>query len=215
MTSNKSQQRTFDEQGAQDDQSFNTLINKIFATLTVQFPAWAEKYLKDDQRRIATKRLWRYALTGLSEHHVENGIQNMLKKCEFPPVPATFRRLCFEFEGVPDLDQAFHQALSGFYRHDVVRYAALYTGKYKLQRSTTQDAQLKKLFEGVYTEMQRRFMSGEPLDRPVTPALENISTANSKGVADDLINKAMVTQGSNKTGYEAFLEAKRKLGGKQ
>lgn len=186
----------------------------IFTTFTATFPDWSNKHLADDEKRLMQKRLWRYALNDLTVSHVKNGIENMVKSCEFPPRPATFRRLCFEVKGVPDLNTAFTEALSGNYSHKLVKRAAQLTGVFDLRHGTEYDAGLRKRYEYNHGELVKKLINGESIDGPVTKAIEHTQETASVGVCDDLIKQGIQTQrASGKSGYEAFLEAKKNLRG--
>lgn len=177
----------------------------IFTTLTAQFPDWASKYLADDEKRIMQKRLWRYALNDLTVAHVKNGIENMAKECEFPPRPATFRRLSFQIKGVPDLSRAFTEALSGNYSCKLVKRAAELTGIFDLRRGVETDSGLRKRYEYNHTQLINKLIRGESIDAPVTKAIENTNQVASFGVCDDLIDREIQRQqAGGKSGYEAF-----------
>lgn len=186
----------------------------IFTTLSAQFPAWAEKHLANDEKRLMQKRLWRYALRDLSINHVKNGIKNMTKECEFPPVPATFRRLCLELKGVPEISRAFAEALSGNYSHKLVKRAAELTGIFDLRRGTESDGNLRKRYEYNHLALVKKLIDGDPIDSPVTKAIEHIQQTASFGVADDLLKQGEERiRATGKTGYTAFLESKKRLKG--
>lgn len=183
----------------------------IFTTLTLNFPNWATKHLADDEKRIMQKRLWRYALSDLTVDHVKNGIENMTKTCEFPPPPATFRRLCFEIKGVPDLSRAFTEALSGNYSCKLVKRAAELTGIFDLRRGAETDTELRKRYEYNHTQFVNKLIRGESIDGPVTKAIENTNQVISFGVCDDLLQQEIQKQqSSGKSAYEEFKALKKK-----
>lgn len=192
---------------------FNGFINRIFSAIAANYPAWAEKHLSDDEKRLITKRLWRYALKDLTNNHISNGIERMLKECEFPPVPATFRKLCFNAKGVPELSQAFTEALNGNYSCKLVKRAAELTGIFDLRKGTETDASLRKRYEYNHIQLLSKLIRGESIDAPVTKAIETTKKPTSFGACDDLIEKEIQSLVlSGKSGYEQFRALKIKRG---
>lgn len=188
-------------------------INKIFSTLRISYPAWYAKHYGNKKTEQLAKRIWLTGIKELSVGQVDRGLQRLVVTSEFPPSLFEFVKLCKQVDGVPTLDNAFYQALSGNYKHDVVKYACRGL-EFDLRRGVETDLKLKERFEYNYSIMIDRFSKGEPLDKPINPAIEHTQQTASYGVADDLIRQGEETvRASGKTGREAFKELKGRLEG--
>lgn len=112
---------------------------------------------------------WASALRGLDGRQLANGLNAVaMSGEEWPPSAPAFRvmclRPCLNTLGLPSVDEAFRQALSGFLRNEVVRAAAKATGTFELRQGTTGDVALRRAFEANYLLMARRYRDGAPLN---------------------------------------------------
>lgn len=184
-----------------DDTLIN--INKIFTTLRISYPAWYAKHYGNKKTEQLAKRIWLTGIKELTIEQVDRGLQRLVVSAEFPPSLFEFVKLCKHIDGLPQLDDAFYQALSGNYKHDVVKYACRGL-EFELRRGVETDLKLKKRFEYNYSIMIDRFSKGEPLDKPINPALERLKEAGYR-FTDDLINQEVEKlKASGRGGYSGF-----------
>lgn len=171
--------------------------------------------------------LWIDFINSLSQQEIERGIALIIETFEpeaWPPSIIEFKNLCNGVTpivlGLPDIDQAFNQALAGKYKlnkvHDVVRVASEKTGIFDLQRGVPTDTELKKRFAYNYHIIVDRYAKNQRLEDEVNKALEHIVTSPTKGCNDDLIEQGIQAQRERgKGGYKGFLEAKQNLRGRE
>lgn len=192
-------------------------VNKIFTTLRISYPAWYAKHYSNEKTEQLAKRIWLTGIKELSTAEVDRGLQRLVLSCEFPPSLFEFFKICKRVDGLPSLDRAFDQALSGNYKnnndiHKVVKVAAKKTGLFDLQRGVPTDQDLKKRFAYNYQVVSERYAKGLPLDDPIPPALEHALNSSTKGVCDELIEQGIQAQKeSGKNGYEAFKALKKEV----
>lgn len=134
---------------------------------------------------------WASSLKGLNGQQLAHGLNAVAHKGdEWPPSAPAFRAMCLnpapETLGLPAVDDAFHRALSGSYRHQVVRAAAKATGVFDLRHGKTADAALRRRFENKYLIMVQRWRDGLSLDTPVQAALGHDSQKTVAELAEEL-----------------------------
>jgi len=156
---------------------------------------------------------WIDLLCVLSEQQIAKGIALLVENGkEWPPTPIEFKNICTEVNfkalGLPEVEQAFSQALSGRVSNHVVRAAMRETGSYDLKTLSYTDlrySQIKRLFEDNYFEMARRWANGESLDKPTGKLLEHNQEQVSYRFTDDLISQEVERlKASGRGGYSGF-----------
>lgn len=133
---------------------------------------------------------WASALSGVDGRQLANGLNAVaMRGDEWPPSAPAFRILCLtpclSALGLPSVDEAFSQALSGLMRNEVVRAAAKAAGLYELRRATAGDVALRRKFEAHYLVMARRYRDGEPLHKPMPLLLGHDSQKSIAELADE------------------------------
>lgn len=138
-------------------------VNKVFATKRATYPAWYEKYYRDQKSEHAAKRIWLTGIKELTTEQVEQGLQRMVVEYEFPPKLKEFIQLCKQIDGLACLDIAWGEALLGRYSHPIIKATAELTGLYELKQASYDNYSLKKRFEHYFAKVSENFTQGKPL----------------------------------------------------
>lgn len=193
--------------GPKPDAPARMAVNKIFATLRISFPAWYERHYGDEQAERLAKRIWLTGIRKLTAQQVDRGLQRMVLDADFPPHLRAFLQLCRKIDGVPEVTEAWREALTGHYSHAVVRAAAQLTGLFELRRAQYQDRGLFARFDHHYAVVLCRFEDGQPLGGAVNQALghESQKSAFQQAYesAEQQLLVRMEAQGIPRTGQEA------------
>lgn len=114
---------------------------------------------------------WAKILGGLNGQQIANGLHRMIELgqtdqevAKWPPSAPDFRAMCLHVSGMPDVAQAWTEALIGKYSHEAVQVAAEATGTYELRTAKHSDKALRQNFERNYAIVQRRAQNAQPLD---------------------------------------------------
>lgn len=119
---------------------------------------------------------WATVLQGLTGQQLANGLNILVHKgqeYDWPPPANVFRSLCLQVPGLPTNDDAWEQALSGQYEHEIVRLAAQATGTFDLKSAKLGDKPLRKRFDRFYAILRARLVMGKPLDDSIPEGIEH------------------------------------------
>lgn len=154
------------------EQALRDAVRRIFTTLKITFPAWYEKHYGDERAEHLARRVWRETISELGDEAVDRGLHRMVKECKFPPSPSDFLDLCKRVDDMPNVQDAWWEALSGKYSHEAVRVAAEATGTFDLRAATGKEKGLFQQFERNYAIVQRRAQNAQPLDGKIAKGIE-------------------------------------------
>jgi hypothetical protein len=149
-------------------------FNEFFESLKTIFPAWRHAFPTQGELDRARKT-WAKAF-------IENGLteKNQLmvglrvaraQEVPFFPSPGQFMGWCKptpEQFGLPSMEQAYREAISGRSSHPAVALARQET---RWERQSLRECEYRKVFERAYTIAVRRVMNGEQLDLDIVRAL--------------------------------------------
>lgn len=119
---------------------------------------------------------WSTVLQGLTGQQLANGLNVLVHKGEeydWPPPANVFRSLCLQTPGLPSEDEAWEQALSGRYEHEIVKLAAQATGTFDLQSAKLNDKPLRKRFNRNFAIVRARAVMGKPLTDDIPEGIEH------------------------------------------
>lgn len=180
-------------------------VNKVFTTIRATYPAWYEKYYRDQKSEQVAKRIWLTGIKELTTNQVNNGLHRMVLECEFPPKLKEFMQLSKRVDGLACLDLAWGEALIGRYSHPVIKAAAELTGIFELKQASYDNLSLKKRFEYYFVQVTENFTKGNPL-KEVEKKLNNTADCILKAIEQQLeerVKQRIKQQGINEQNARA------------
>jgi len=166
-------------------QNTKTLINMVFTRfMAIYGHKFKSSFETEAEMRIA-KREWAMSLANYSENELVAAVSISKETLAWAPSISEFidilRNLNAAF-GLPDVRAAYREA--SFYAqspsthqwsHNVVYHAGRATGWFELRSES--EKQTFPLFSYHFDIMCQRFRQGDPLDRPVSVAIEDKQTS--------------------------------------
>lgn len=171
------------------------VVNDLFRRLRGIFPAWRQAW-PSTEALDAAKAEWikEFADEGIRTlEQIEFGIQKCRKlKKPFAPSVGEFIGMCTpgpEDFGMPQVGNAWIEALIGVYSHEGVRIAANETGIFDLRCAKQEDKGLRERFERNYAIVIRRAQEGQPLDGKILTGIGHDSQKTAFDLANELADQ--------------------------
>ncbi|NMX70888.1 Replication protein P [Pseudomonas sp. WS 5111] len=168
------------------------VVNDLFRRLRGIFPAWRQAW-PSTEALDAAKAEWikEFADEGIRTlEQIEFGIQKCRKlKKPFAPSVGEFIAMCApgpEDFGMPNVGDAWIEALMTTYSHEAVKLAAEATGLFDLRGAKQEDKGLRARFERSYEIILRRAQEGQPLDGKILTGIGHDSQKSQLELADEL-----------------------------
>lgn len=171
------------------------VVNDLFRRLRGIFPAWRQAW-PSTEALDAAKAEWikEFADEGIRTlEQIEFGIQKCRKlKKPFAPSVGEFIAMCApgpEDFGMPNVGDAWIEALMTTYSHEAVKLAAEATGLFDLRGAKQEDKGLRARFERSYEIILRRAQEGQPLDGKILTGIGHDSQKTALELADELADQ--------------------------
>lgn len=171
------------------------VVNELFRRLRGIFPAWRQAW-PSTEALDAAKAEWikEFADANIRTlEQIEFGIQKCRKlKKPFAPSVGEFIGMCTpgpEDFGMPQVGNAWIEALIGVYTHDGVRIAANETGIFDLRCAKQEDKGLRERFERNYAIVIRRAQEGQSLDGKILTGIGHDSQKTAFELANELADQ--------------------------
>lgn len=169
------------------------IVDSVFIKLRILFPVGAPKVEEEGLHK--SEWLKTLAVQGVrSREQVQHGLNRARREVgdrKFWPTPRQFCAWCMPSAndaGLPELDAAYREALKHYHRpekhhwsHDLVRLAVRETGSWLFAQGI--EKEVFEVFSHNYTQLVRRYVSGEAFDYELPKALPkdvSVPTAPSK-----------------------------------
>ena len=171
------------------------VVNDLFRRLRGIFPAWRQAW-PSTEALDAAKAEWikEFADEGIRTlEQIEFGIQKCRKlKKPFAPSVGEFIAMCApgpEDFGMPNVGDAWIEALMTTYSHEAVKLAAEATGLFDLRGAKQEDKGLRARFERSYEIILRRAQAGQQLDGKIATSIGHDSQKTALELADELADQ--------------------------
>lgn len=171
------------------------VVNELFRRLRGIFPAWRQAW-PSTEALDAAKAEWikEFADANIrSLEQIEFGIQKCRKiKTPFAPSVGAFIALCTpgtEDFGMPQIGDAWIEALLGVYSHEAVKLAAEATGIFDLRSAKQEDKGLRARFDRNYEIILRRAQTGQQLDGRIATGIGHDSQKTVFELANELADQ--------------------------
>lgn len=171
------------------------VVNDLFRRLRGIFPAWRQAW-PSTEALDAAKAEWikEFADEGIRNlEQIEFGIQKCRKlKKPFAPSVGEFIAMCApgpEDFGMPNVGDAWIEALMTTYSHEAVKLAAEATGLFDLRGAKQEDKGLRARFERSYEIILRRAQAGQQLDGKIATSIGHDSQKTEFELANELADQ--------------------------
>ena len=171
------------------------VVNDLFRRLRGIFPAWRQAW-PSTEALDAAKAEWikEFADEGIRTlEQIEFGIQECRKlKKPFAPSVGEFIAMCApgpEDFGMPNVGDAWIEALMTTYSHEAVKLAAEATGLFDLRGAKQEDKGLRARFERSYEIILRRAQAGQQLDGKIATSIGHDSQKTEFELANELADQ--------------------------
>lgn len=171
------------------------VVNDLFRRLRGIFPAWRQAW-PSTEALDAAKAEWikEFADEGIRTlEQIEFGIQKCRKlKKPFAPSVGEFIAMCVpgpEDFGMPNVGDAWIEALMTTYSHEAVKLAAEATGLFDLRGAKQEDKGLRARFERSYEIILRRAQAGQQLDGKIATGIGHDSQKTAFELANELADQ--------------------------
>ena len=171
------------------------VVNDLFRRLRGIFPAWRQAW-PSTEALDAAKAEWikEFADEGIRTlEQIEFGIQKCRKlKKPFAPSVGEFIAMCApgpEDFGMPNVGDAWIEALMTTYSHEAVKLAAEATGLFDLRGAKQEDKGLRARFERSYEIILRRAQAGQQLDGKIATSIGHDSQKTEFELANELADQ--------------------------
>ncbi|MDD1947594.1 replication protein P [Pseudomonas carnis] len=171
------------------------VVNDLFRRLRGIFPAWRQAW-PSTEALDAAKAEWikEFADEGIRTlEQIEFGIQKCRKlKKPFAPSVGEFIAMCApgpEDFGMPNVGDAWIEALMTTYSHEAVKLAAEATGLFDLRGAKQEDKGLRARFERSYEIILRRAQAGQQLDGKIATSIGHDSQKTAFELANELADQ--------------------------